>query len=147
MWGGRLEGNAAPRQLKRNLHETVCRQMQTNYLLESLWNQVNKCSFLSYWECYASDGSIRPSCHYQSRVGWKIGGECTDVGLLHDYIVKTAHSWHWTFQIKTLGKQLSSCCAPGPDGLDVCPKIRRLWVRVPPRTKTWWLRDLKIYRE
>ena len=26
------------------------------------------------------------------------------------------------------------------DGLGVCPKIRRLWVRIPPRTKQWCLR-------
>ena len=44
-----LDGYATPRRLKRNLHETICRQMQTNSLLESLCIEgvclYFKCSF------------------------------------------------------------------------------------------------------
>ena len=42
---------------------------------------------------------------------------------------------HLTLWIKTVGKQLSSCCTPRQDGLGICPKIRRLWVQILPGTK------------
>ena len=56
---------------------------------------------------------------------------------------KSLKQINWIFYIQPLDKNLSSCCTLKQDRLGVCPKIRRLWVRVTPRTKTLWLGDLK----
>ena len=37
---------------------------------------------------------------------------------VYNYMVKK------TFSVKTLGKELSSCCTLRIDGLGICPKIR-----------------------
>ena len=51
--------HAAPRRLERNLHETVCRQMQTNELLESLCSLYGILSFKCVLESHVVDAHWR----------------------------------------------------------------------------------------
>ena len=53
---------------------------------------------------------------------------------------------HNRSKIKSLGRKLSSWRAPRQDGLVVCPKLRGLWVRIPPRTKLSGVSDFTKYR-
>ena len=100
--------------------------------------------------------SIRCNMWYVELVWCELGGFQTDrICLL--FIVQTykAHQsfwepvrWRlstWPSVSKSLGKPLSSCRAPIQDGLVFSPKIRLLWVWIPPRTKLRGVSDFTKY--
>ena len=64
---------------------------------------------------------------------------CVSV-ILRAYAIET---FHLTFYIKSLSKQLSSSRTPRQDGLGVCPTSRRLWIRFPPGPNGGVISDLK----